>query len=95
MDNKDLLSKPLEELRVIASAVGIDGAAEMTQEQLITKLNELDNKSGSEPKAKEMEKDQSIYKLFVGFQEWHQNEYGGKYVEIDQFNEYLETFKSE
>ena len=52
MDNKDLLSKPLEELRVIASAVGIDGAAEMTQEQLITKLNELDNKSGSEPKAK-------------------------------------------
>lgn len=52
MDNKDLLSKPLEELRVIASAVGIDGAAEMTQEQLITKLNELDNKADSEPKAK-------------------------------------------
>ena len=45
--------------------------------------------------AKEMEKEQSIYKLFVGFQEWHQNEYGGKYVEIDQFNEYLKTFKSE
>ncbi len=52
MDNKDLLSKPLEELRVIASAVGIEGAAEMNQEQLISKLNELDNKTGSEPKAK-------------------------------------------
>ena len=46
-------------------------------------------------KAKAMEKEQSIHKLFVGFQEWHQNEYGSKYVEIDQFNEYLETFKSE
>ena len=45
--------------------------------------------------AKEMEKEQSIHKLFVGFQEWHKNEYGSKYVEIDQFNEYLETFKSE
>lgn len=45
--------------------------------------------------AKAMEKEQSIHKLFVGFQEWHKNEYGSKYVEIDQFNEYLETFKSE
>ena len=45
--------------------------------------------------AKGMEKEQSIHKLFVGFQEWHKNEYGSKYVEIDQFNEYLETFKSE
>lgn len=52
MDNKDLLSKPLEELRVIAAAVGVEGAAEMTQEQLISKLNALDNKGSDEPKAK-------------------------------------------
>lgn len=45
--------------------------------------------------AKETEKEQSIHKLFVGFEEWHKHEYGSKYVEIDQFNEYLETFKSE
>lgn len=46
-------------------------------------------------KAKAMEREQSIHKLFVGFEEWHKHEYGSKYVEIDQFNEYLQTFKSE
>ncbi|MFM6984573.1 MAG: transcription termination factor Rho [Chitinophagaceae bacterium] len=52
MDNKDLLSKPLEELKVIASAVGIEGASEMTHEQLVARLSELDKPSQSEPKAK-------------------------------------------
>jgi transcription termination factor Rho len=51
MDNKDLLSKPLEELKVIASAIGIEGASEMTHEQLVSKLSVLDNKA-EEPKAK-------------------------------------------
>ena len=52
MDNKDLLSKPLEELKVIASAVGIEGASEMTHEQLVAKLSALDKPSQAEPKAK-------------------------------------------
>jgi hypothetical protein len=29
--------------------------------------------------------------LFDGFTEWHQNEYGSVYVEIDQFSEYLQS----
>ncbi len=52
MDNKDLLSKPLEELKVIASAVGIEGASEMTHEQLVARLGALDKPSQNEPKAK-------------------------------------------
>ncbi len=52
MDNKDLLSKPLEELKVIASAIGIEGASEMTHEQLVARLGALDKPSQEEPKAK-------------------------------------------
>jgi hypothetical protein len=29
--------------------------------------------------------------LFDGFTEWHKNEYGSVYVEIDQFSEYLQS----
>jgi len=42
MENKDLLDKPLEELRVIATAIGIDGASELEKPELIAKLSALD-----------------------------------------------------
>ena len=66
-------------------------AVEWLEIQLFKKQGKF-NKSDID-QAKAMEKEQSIHKLFVGFQEWHKNEYGSKYVEIDRFNEYLETYK--
>ena len=43
MENKNLLEKPLEELRVIGSAIGIDGAMEMEKEVLIEKIIAIEN----------------------------------------------------
>jgi transcription termination factor Rho len=42
MENKDLLDKPLEELRVIANAIGIEGASELEKPELIAKLSSVD-----------------------------------------------------
>ena len=70
-------------------------AVEWLVEQLTMVYPKIEEMKLLTDKAKAIEKEQSIHKLFVGFQEWHKNEYGSKYVEIDQFNEYLETFKSE
>lgn len=51
MENKNLLEKPLEELRVIGSAIGIEGAMEMEKEALIEKITALE--AGSEKKNQE------------------------------------------
>lgn len=45
MENKNLLEKPLEELRVIGSAIGIEGAMEMEKEVLIEKITAIENSS--------------------------------------------------
>lgn len=47
MENKNLLEKPLEELRVIGSAIGIDGAMEMSKEDLVTKIAAIENEAAS------------------------------------------------
>lgn len=57
MENKDLLEKPLEELRVIGNAIGIEGAGELERPELIEKIISLQSSNGqpettSEPKAK-------------------------------------------
>lgn len=51
MDNKELLSKPIEELRIIGNAVGIDGASEMSRENLIERLSALDVKDDNKLEA--------------------------------------------
>jgi hypothetical protein len=38
-----------------------------------------------------VERSEQLKALFDGFTEWHQNEYGSVYVEIDQFSEYLQS----
>ncbi|MCC6818781.1 MAG: transcription termination factor Rho [Bacteroidia bacterium] len=43
MDNKDLLSKPIEELRIIGNALGIEGANEMSKEELTKRLSALES----------------------------------------------------
>ncbi len=51
MENKDLLDKPLEELRVIANAIGIDGASELEKPELLARLSEMEtskNENNSE-----------------------------------------------
>lgn len=50
MDNKDLLSKPLEELRIIGNAVGIEGASEMEREELINRLSVLEEGKSTDNK---------------------------------------------
>ncbi|HEY1047195.1 MAG TPA: transcription termination factor Rho [Bacteroidia bacterium] len=47
MENKNLLEKPLEELRVIGSAIGIDGAMEMNKEDLVAKIAAIENEAAS------------------------------------------------
>ncbi len=49
MEKKDLLDKPLEELRVIANAVGIDGASELEREELIARLSGINSGNNQEP----------------------------------------------
>lgn len=41
MENKDLIEKPLAELRVIGSAIGIEGAEGMSKEELIKKISSM------------------------------------------------------
>jgi transcription termination factor Rho len=43
MDNKELLGKPVEELRIIGTAVGIEGAMEMSKEELVNKLSAIES----------------------------------------------------
>lgn len=55
MENNNLLEKPLEELKVIGNAIGIEGASDMSKEDLITKITAIENaneKSEEAPKAK-------------------------------------------
>lgn len=47
MENKNLLEKPLEELRVIGSAIGIEGAMEMSKEDLVAKIASIENEAAS------------------------------------------------
>ncbi len=53
MDNKDLLSKPIEELKVIASAIGIEGAQNMSHEELVKTLSSIEGDNGSNKNAEE------------------------------------------
>jgi len=52
MENQNLLEKPLEELRVIGSAIGIEGAMTLEKEALIEKITALQNEDDSKPDAK-------------------------------------------
>jgi transcription termination factor Rho len=55
MENNNLLEKPLEELKVIGNAIGIEGASDMSKEDLISKIAAIENaneKSEETPKAK-------------------------------------------
>jgi transcription termination factor Rho len=52
MENQNLLEKPLEELRVIGSAIGIEGAMTLEKEALIEKITALQNEDDAKPDAK-------------------------------------------
>jgi transcription termination factor Rho len=55
MENNNLLEKPLEELKVIGNAIGIEGASDMSKEDLITKITAFENANETTeetPKAK-------------------------------------------
>ena len=54
MENQNLLEKPLEELRVIGTAIGIEGAMGLEKEALIEKISAIQNEESakSDPKAK-------------------------------------------
>lgn len=43
MDNKELLVKPIEELRIIGMAVGIEGAGEMSKDELVKRLSAIES----------------------------------------------------
>ena len=53
MDHKNLLEKPLEELRAIGSAIGIEGAMGMEKEALIARIIAIDKAGATKnpPKA--------------------------------------------
>ncbi len=59
MDNKELLGKPVEELRIIGTAVGIEGAMEMSKEELVNKLSAIEsgelnnNNNSNNPESKQ------------------------------------------
>mgnify|MGYP000066425728 CR=1 FL=1 len=52
MENQNLLEKPLEELRVIGSAIGIEGAMNLEKEALIEKITAIQNEDDAKPDAK-------------------------------------------
>lgn len=49
MEHKNLTEKPLEELRVIGSAIGIEGARDMDRDTLLRKIAELENGESAAP----------------------------------------------
>jgi transcription termination factor Rho len=52
MENQNLLEKPLEELRVIGSAIGIEGAMTLEKEALIEKITAMQNEGDAKQDAK-------------------------------------------
>lgn len=53
MDNKELLGKPIEELRIIGTAVGIEGALDMSKDELVKRLSALESGEVSSEKKDE------------------------------------------
>jgi hypothetical protein len=43
MDYKNLFEKPLDELQLIANAIGIEGTDSLNKEQIISKITALEN----------------------------------------------------
>ena len=52
MENQNLLEKPLEELRVIGTAIGIEGAMNLEKEALIEKITAIQNEDDTKLDAK-------------------------------------------
>lgn len=55
MDPIEILNKPIEELRVIASAIGIENAEKLSHEELTKKIKALENGNNDDPKSESTE----------------------------------------